>query len=207
MAGNCHSLHEAKMKHLAGEPRHTTCLTTDECRGCPDSRPQKVKEGAMFHVWGFLGDVTWALSRNNAVGHCYVSLATQQLKRRAYQQLCYARNNRHRDVSMVFGILLILSVVFGNRASADVRVCLAMDSFWLEDWVSIGKLREKHVSLYRGQQRQPIVGASAEVLLWCASGLIAWRWIVPTCVWRLSDCKNVSSCWKVATRGPVGKIL
>jgi hypothetical protein len=25
MAGNCHSLHEAKMmKHLAGEPRHTT---------------------------------------------------------------------------------------------------------------------------------------------------------------------------------------
>jgi hypothetical protein len=31
------------MKHLAGEPRQSTCSTTDECRGCPDSRPQKVK--------------------------------------------------------------------------------------------------------------------------------------------------------------------
>jgi hypothetical protein len=50
-------------------------------------------------------------------------------------------------------------------------------------------------------------GLYAEVLLWCASGLIALRWIVPTCVWRLSDCKNVSSCWKIATRGPVGRIL
>jgi hypothetical protein len=30
------------MKHLAGEPRQSTCLTTDECRGWPDSRPQKV---------------------------------------------------------------------------------------------------------------------------------------------------------------------
>jgi hypothetical protein len=34
----------------------------------------------------------------------------------------------------------------------------------------------------------------AEVLLWCASGPIARRWIVPTCVWRLSDSKNVSPC-------------
>jgi hypothetical protein len=34
---------------------------------------------------------------------------------------------------MVFGILLILTVVFGNRASADVRVCFGTDSFWLED--------------------------------------------------------------------------
>jgi hypothetical protein len=44
---------------------------------------------------------------------------------------------------------------------ADVRVCLATGSFWLEDWVRIGKLREKHVSLYRGRRRQSIVGASA----------------------------------------------
>jgi hypothetical protein len=50
-------------------------------------------------------------------------------------------------------------------------------------------------------------GLYAEVLLWCASGPIARRWIVSTCVWRLSDCKNVSSCWKIATRGPVGRIL
>jgi hypothetical protein len=50
-------------------------------------------------------------------------------------------------------------------------------------------------------------GLYAEVLLWCASGRIARRWIVLTCDWRLSDCKNVSSCWKIATRGPVGRIL
>jgi hypothetical protein len=50
-------------------------------------------------------------------------------------------------------------------------------------------------------------GLYAEVLFWCASGPIARRWIVPMCVWRLPDCKNVSSCWKIATRGPVGRIL
>jgi hypothetical protein len=50
-------------------------------------------------------------------------------------------------------------------------------------------------------------GLYAEVLLWCASGPIARRWIVSTCVWRLSDCKNASSCCKIATEGPVGKIL
>jgi hypothetical protein len=50
-------------------------------------------------------------------------------------------------------------------------------------------------------------GLYAEVLLWCASGPIARQWIVSTCVWRLSDCKNVSSCWKIATSGPVGRIV
>jgi hypothetical protein len=50
-------------------------------------------------------------------------------------------------------------------------------------------------------------GLYAEVLLWCASGPIVRRWIVPTCVWKLSDCKNGSECWKIATRGPVGRIL
>jgi hypothetical protein len=47
----------------------------------------------------------------------------------------------------------------------------------------------------------------AEVPLWSASGSIARRRIVPTCVWKLSDCKNGSECWKIATRGPVGIIL
>jgi hypothetical protein len=47
----------------------------------------------------------------------------------------------------------------------------------------------------------------AEVSLWCARGSIARRWIVPTCVWKPSDCKNWSECWKIATRGPVGRIL
>jgi hypothetical protein len=49
-------------------------------------------------------------------------------------------------------------------------------------------------------------GLYAEVPLWCASGPIARRWIVATCVWKLSDCKNGSECWKIATRGPVGRI-
>jgi hypothetical protein len=40
-------------------------------------------------------------------------------------------------------------------------------------------------------------GLYAEVPLWCASGPIARRWIVPTCVWKLSDCKNGSECWRL----------
>jgi hypothetical protein len=76
--------------------------------------------------------------------------------------------------------------------------------------------REEHVSLYDGRWRHSIVragkwqasdGLCAEVPLWCASGPIARRRIVPTCVWKLSDCKSGSECWKIATRGPVGRIL
>jgi hypothetical protein len=47
----------------------------------------------------------------------------------------------------------------------------------------------------------------AEVPLWSASGPIARRWIDPTCVWKHSDCKNWSECWKIASRHPVGRIL
>jgi hypothetical protein len=47
----------------------------------------------------------------------------------------------------------------------------------------------------------------AEMPLWNASGPIARRWIVPTCVWKLYDCKNESECWKFATRGPAGRIM
>jgi hypothetical protein len=44
-------------------------------------------------------------------------------------------------------------------------------------------------------------GLYAEVPLWCASGPIARRWIVPTCVWKLSDCKN----WELSDgRSPKG---
>jgi hypothetical protein len=48
-------------------------------------------------------------------------------------------------------------------------------------------------------------GLNAEVPLWCASGPIARQWIVLTCVWYLSDCKNGSdchkrSCWKNSIR-------
>jgi hypothetical protein len=32
--------------------------------------------------------------------------------------------------------------------------------------------------------------------VWSASEPIARRWIVPMCVWKLSDCKNGSDCHK-----------
>jgi hypothetical protein len=93
------------------------------------------------------------------------------------------------------------------------RVCLAADSFEVGRLSSYRKFWEEHVSLYGGQWRHSIVGAGkwrvsnlyAEVPLWSAIGPIARRWIVPTCVWKLSDCKNGSECWKIATRGPVSK--
>jgi hypothetical protein len=47
----------------------------------------------------------------------------------------------------------------------------------------------------------------AEVPLWCASEPIARRWIVPKCIWKLSDCKNGSECYEIATRGRVRRIL
>jgi hypothetical protein len=102
-----------------------------------------------------------------------------------------------------------------SRSSTDVLVCRAMDSFWLEDWVRIGKFRERSTRVYTVDDEdirssglvQVNDGLHAEVPLWCASGPIARRWIVPTCVWRLSDCKNVGSCWKIATWGPVWRIL
>jgi hypothetical protein len=87
------------------------------------------------------------------------------------------------------------SVRVRKLPSVDVRVCLATDSFWLEDWVSIGKLREKHMCLE-------------------ASWLQEWEFVpeerrgwVRTCVWRFTDCKNVSSCWEITGRDPVEGFL
>jgi hypothetical protein len=95
------------------------------------------------------------------------------------------------------------------------RVYLAADSFEVGRLSSYRKLWEEHMSLYGGRWRHSIVGDGkwrvngvyAEVPLWSASGPIARRWIVPMCVWKPSDCKNGSECWKIATRGPVGRIL
>jgi hypothetical protein len=166
----------------------------------------------MLHVWDFLGNVTWALSRNNAVVHRYASLATQQFKRRAYPQHCYARDNRHGDVSIVTSLLSTdfywySQSLFGNCL---VQMCVCG---WKTEFVSGNSEWSTWVYTVDGQDSrssglvQVSDGLYAEVLLWCASGPIAWRWIVSTCVWRLSDCKNVSSCWKIATRGPVGRIV
>jgi hypothetical protein len=83
---------------------------------------------------------------------------------------------------------------------------------WVRERVEVGRYSER----YGGRWRHPIVGAGkwrvndglyTEVPLWSASEPIARRWIVPTCVWKPSDCKNGSECWKIATRGPLGRIL
>jgi hypothetical protein len=131
-------------------------------------------------VWGSLGSITLALLQQWGSKHCCVSLATQQLRRRAYQKPAWLRTQQWTGVSMVmrfvvFGVGLICTAVcvgirssedvFWNRVSRVVLVCRAMDFFWLEDWVRIGKLWEKHVSLYHGWWRQSIVGANDRLMM------------------------------------------
>jgi hypothetical protein len=70
------------------------------------------------------------------------------------------------------------------------RVCLAADSFWLEDWVRIGKLREGSTRVYTVDDediRSSVLvqvndGLYAEVPLWCASGPIARQRIDLVCL-------------------------
>jgi hypothetical protein len=81
-------------------------------------------EGGMIllHVWGFLGDVTWALS-HKAVVHCSVSFATQQCKWRAYSQHCYAHDSRHGDVSVVTGLLFTDFCWFAISPCLEIAEC------------------------------------------------------------------------------------
>jgi hypothetical protein len=94
-----------------------------------------------------------------------------------------------------------------------VRVFLRTPVGWKAEFVSGNCERSTRVYTVDGEDSRSLGlvqvsgGLYAEVLLWCASGPIARRWIVPTCVWRLSDCKNGSSCWKRTRRRPVGRIL
>jgi hypothetical protein len=132
----------------------------------------------LLHVWGSLGSATLALLQQctSTTLLRFLSYATILdglrfiVVQQCNQQHCYARNNK-THVSMVFGILLTSSVcwnllerrrVLKSRESSVCwrsfeyrRACVS------EDWVRIGKLREEHVSLYRGRWRQSIVGASA----------------------------------------------
>jgi hypothetical protein len=115
-----------------------------------------------------------ALSRNNGiVQHCCVSIVTQHYwtalaslaDNNVNKQHCYARNNRQAVPWLRDGCLRTstdMTTVFWNSLECR-RVYLATDSFWLEDWVRIGKLREEHVSLYRGRWRHSIVGAKWQV--------------------------------------------
>jgi hypothetical protein len=100
---------------------------------------------------------------------------------------------------------------FENRSSTDVLVYRAMDSFgWKLKFVSGNSERSTWVYTVDGEDirssglEQASDGLHAEVPLWCASGPIARRWIVPTCLeafwlqeweWVLEDCHK-RSCWK-----------
>jgi hypothetical protein len=94
----------------------------------------------------------------------------------------------------------------------QTSLCRAMDSFWLEDWVCIGKLHERNTRVYTVDGEdirssglvQVNDGLYAEVPLWCASGPIARRWIDLVCLealrlqeweWVLED-SHKKSCWK-----------
>jgi hypothetical protein len=93
------------------------------------------------------------------------------------KQQCYAGNNR--QASHRYGI-------------RSLRTSIDLDSVFWESF----------------EWRHPIVGAGrwrvnevyAEVPLWSASGPVAQRWIVLTCVWkRVLEDSHKRSCWKNST--------
>jgi hypothetical protein len=158
----------------------------------------------LLHVWGFLGSVAWALSRGGEVVHCCVSLATQQFKRKAYQQHCCACDSSHGDVSMVTGWLSMdfywyrKSCLEIARVQTCVCIWLRTPFGWKTKFVSGNCEWSTWVYTVDGEASrssglvQISDGLCAEVPLWCESGPIARRWIVPTCVRKLYDCKNES---------------
>jgi hypothetical protein len=90
------------------------------------------------------------------------------------------------------------SVNCGQR-TVDVEVSQPSEFVEL---VHIGSLREIHVSCYSGRWIV-LVHLEASWLQGCEfvpKECIGWA---RTHVWRLSDCKNVSSCWEIISRGPV----
>jgi hypothetical protein len=132
----------------------------------------------VLHMWGSLGSITLALLqqwdstpllrflRYATILGGLSFIVVQQWN----QQHCYASDNRHRDVTMVFGILLI-SVCMLEFARVktwfeivQLQTCLCVGLWTPFGWKTKFRvtLREKHVSLYRGWWRQSIVGASAD---------------------------------------------
>jgi hypothetical protein len=97
--------------------------------------------------------------------------------------------------------------VFGNRARADVHGVWLRTPFGRKtEFVSGNCERSMRVYNVDGEDSRSSGLVQDYTPRCCASGPIARRWIVLS-VCRLSDCKNVSSCWKIATRDPVGRIL
>jgi hypothetical protein len=129
------------------------------------------------------------------------------------KQHCYTRNSRQ-------AFLWYSEFYWHDRCGLEivrVQTCLCVGLWtpfgWKIKFVSGNCERSTWVYTVDGEDirssglEQASDGLYAEVPLWCASGPIARWWIVPTCVWKLPDCKDVSECWKIATRRPVGRIL
>jgi hypothetical protein len=122
------------------------------------------------------------------------------------KQHCYARNNRQAFL-WLRDSLSSESDWFVEQCMLEftrVRMCIWLWTpfGWKIKFVSGNCERSTWVYTADGEDiqssglEQASDGLYAEVLLWCASGPIARRWIVPTCVWKLFDCKNRSECWK-----------
>jgi hypothetical protein len=177
----------------------------------------------LLHVWGSLGSVTLALLQQCSSTTLLRSLDTQQYwtalaslaGNNVNKHHCYVCNNRQafpRSQDCCLWTSTDIGVFWNSLECRRVCIWLRTPFGWKTEFVS-GK-SERSMWLYTVDDEdiwssglmQVNDGLYAEVPLWCASGTIAHRWIVPTCVWKLSDCKNGSECWKIATRR-IGRIL
>jgi hypothetical protein len=147
----------------------------------------------------------------------------QGLQTTARDRMCRVKHfypARQINKAQLIGNLHVLLHIWGFLRYATILVTQqcnqAVIEFYSNDTVDYRLLFESAVRLgCEWTARKSIVRASelqfndvyAEVPLWSASGPIARRWIVPTWIWKLSDCKNWSEWWKIATRSPVGRIL
>jgi hypothetical protein len=163
------SFHQPQKYHLSG----------------PECFTRKFKIYARHATYCYMCEVSLVVTLycyNNVTVQRRVSLDTQQCwtalawltNNNVNKQHCYARNNK-THATMVFGILLKSSVVWES-----------FEWSWVREWVEVGCDSEH----YGGRWRHLIVGAGkwrvndvyAEVPLWSATGPIARRGIVPTCV-------------------------
>jgi hypothetical protein len=92
----------------------------------------------LLHVWGSLGSAMLALAQ-----HCCVSLVTQQ---------CWTALDSLSSNNVISSIVTLATIIhtflwysefywhrvwFWDRTSQDVRVYLATDSCWFEEWFSV----------------------------------------------------------------------
>jgi hypothetical protein len=162
----------------------------------------------LLHVWGSLGSVTLALLQQCTSTTLLHSLDMQQYwtalaslaDNNVNKQHYYAHNNRQafpRSQDCCFWTSTdIFGVCWNSLECRHVCIWLRTPFGWKTEFIS-GK-GERSTWLYTMDNEnsrlsglmQVSDGLYAEVPL-CASGPIA-QWIVPTCVWKLYDCKNES---------------